>query len=81
MDDSIYYSYDKLLSYNALLNLVIGERGVGKTYGAKKYVIKRYKKHHKQFAYLRLKQGKSTYPNLKRKDMGILSNDMQYVGN
>ena len=29
----------------------------------------------KQFAYLRLKQGKSTHPNLKRKDMGILSNE------
>ena len=53
IDTSIYYNYDKLLSYNALLNLVIGERGVGKTYGAKKYVIKRYKKYGKQFAYLR----------------------------
>lgn len=53
MNSSIFYNYDKLLSYNALLNLIVGERGVGKTYGAKKYVINRYKKHKKQFVYLR----------------------------
>ena len=29
----------------------------------------------KQFEYLRSKQGKSTHPNLKRKYMGILSNE------
>lgn len=50
---SIYYSYQNVLSYGALLNLIIGERGVGKTYGAKTYVINRYKKKHKKFAYIR----------------------------
>lgn len=50
---SIFYDYQKVLSYNALLNIIIGERGVGKTYGAKKFVINRFKNKHKQFAYIR----------------------------
>lgn len=53
MDSSIFYSYQNVLSYNALLNLIIGERGVGKTYGAKEFVLNRFKKKHKQFAYIR----------------------------
>lgn len=28
----MYYDYNKILSYNAFLNILIGERGVGKTY-------------------------------------------------
>lgn len=51
--DNIYYNYDKLLSYNCLLNIVIGERGVGKSYGAKKYVLKHYKKTKRKFVWLR----------------------------
>ena len=50
---SIFYDYQKVLSYNAFLNIIIGERGVGKTYGAKKYVINRWIKKHKQFVYIR----------------------------
>lgn len=50
---NIYYDYQKILSYNALLNFIIGERGVGKSYGAKKYVAQRFIKKHKQFVYLR----------------------------
>ena len=53
MDENIFYSYQKVMSYNALLNIIIGERGVGKTYGAKKFVLNRFKKTHKQFAYVR----------------------------
>ena len=51
--NNIFYSYDKVLSYNAFLNIIIGERGVGKTYGAKKYVINRFLKKNKQFVYIR----------------------------
>ena len=40
MNKNIWYSYDKVLSYNAMLNFIIGERGVGKSYGIKKIVIK-----------------------------------------
>ena len=49
----MWYTYDKVMSYNAMLNFIIGERGVGKSYGIKKYVIKRFLKKHKQFIYLR----------------------------
>ncbi len=53
IDKSIFYDFNKMLSYNALLNFVIGERGVGKSYGAKKYVANRFIKKHKQFVYIR----------------------------
>lgn len=52
-DSNIFYNYDKVLSYNAFLNIIIGERGVGKTYGAKKYSINRWLKKRKQFVYIR----------------------------
>lgn len=50
---SMWYDYNKVFTYNALLNFIIGERGVGKTYGATKYVIKKYKKKKRKFVYLR----------------------------
>ena len=53
MDKNIFYDYQRVLSYNALLNFIIGERGVGKSYGAKKFVAKRFINKHKQFVYLR----------------------------
>lgn len=49
----MYYDYKKILSYNALLNILIGERGVGKTYGASKMVINNFIKKSHQFAYIR----------------------------
>lgn len=49
----IFYDFNKILSYNAFLNIIIGERGVGKTYGSKKYVINRFLKKGKQFVYIR----------------------------
>lgn len=53
MNDNIWYSYDKVLSYNAMLNFIIGERGVGKSYGIKKVSIKRFLKKNHKFIYLR----------------------------
>lgn len=53
MDTSIYYNYDRIISYDALLNILIGERGVGKTYGASKLVVKDFIKRKRQFVYLR----------------------------
>ena len=49
----IYYNYDRIISYNALLNILIGERGVGKTYGASKLVTNNFIKKKRQFIYLR----------------------------
>ena len=48
----MFYDYSKLLSYNALLNFVIGERGVGKSFGAKKFVITDYLKNGNEFVYI-----------------------------
>lgn len=53
MDKSIFYSPERLISFNALLNLIIGERGVGKTYNFKVYAVKRFLNKGKQFAYIR----------------------------
>lgn len=48
-----YYDYNRVLSYNCPVNVLIGERGVGKSYGAKQYVINQYKKKKAGFLYLR----------------------------
>ena len=48
-----YYSFDKVLSYNAVYNFVIGARGLGKTFGAKKKAINDYLNKGWQFIYLR----------------------------
>lgn len=53
IDESLYYSPSKLLSYNRVLNFVIGARGVGKTYGWTEHVIKRFLNKGEQFIYLR----------------------------
>ena len=49
----MYYDYTKVLSYSAMLNFILGERGVGKSYGAKKIAIKKYLKKNRKFIYLR----------------------------
>lgn len=48
-----YYSPQKLLSYNRILSFVTGGRGIGKSYGYKVYVTKRFIKYKKQFIYVR----------------------------
>lgn len=48
-----FYSYDRVLSYNCPVNVLVGERGVGKTYGAKDLLISDYLKRNKEFLYLR----------------------------
>lgn len=48
-----YYNYNKIISYNCPVNILIGERGVGKSYGAKEYVIKKYLKKKEKFLYIR----------------------------
>lgn len=48
-----YYSFDKIMSYNATYMFVVGARGLGKTYGAKKFVIRDALRNGNQFIYLR----------------------------
>lgn len=50
---SQFYNPDRDLSYNALLNFIIGARGVGKTYGWKVWCINRFIKTGEKFIYLR----------------------------
>lgn len=49
----MWYDINKTLSYNCLFNFVIGSRGCGKTYGAKKRAIKLFLDKGYQFIYLR----------------------------
>ena len=49
----MYCDFNKILSYNAFINFLHGERGVGKTYGASKFVIKQFLKNNDEFAYIR----------------------------
>ena len=53
IDKSIFFNLDQILSYNALFNLIVGGRGIGKTYGAKKHGIKSFLKTGSQFIYVR----------------------------
>lgn len=49
----MFYNFDKLFSYPFLIALVIGERGVGKSFNAKVAVLKKFLKTGEQFIYLR----------------------------
>lgn len=49
----MYWDINKTLTYNALFNFIVGARGVGKTYGAKQFVIKDFIKNDRQFVYVR----------------------------
>ena len=48
-----YYTLDKVISYNIPVNIIITERGYGKSYSVKDYVVSRYLKYHEQFIYIR----------------------------
>lgn len=49
----MYFELSKVLSYNAYLNIIIGERGVGKTYSVSKFVTKKFIDNGDEFAYIR----------------------------
>ena len=53
MNKNIYWDINEIMGYNAFLSFIIGERGVGKTYGSKAFVINRFLKYGEQFVYLR----------------------------
>lgn len=49
----MWYDVNKTLSHNCLLNFIVGQRGVGKTFSCKKRVINNFLKKGEQFIYLR----------------------------
>lgn len=53
MKKSIYWNIQKILGLHCDYNLVIGQRGNGKTYGCLKYFLEFYKKTKKRFCYIR----------------------------
>ena len=53
MNKKIYYNYDRIISYNALLNILVGPRGIGKTFGATEFVTDQFIKKNHEFVYLR----------------------------
>lgn len=80
MNTKIYYNYQRVMSYNANMNIIIGERGVGKSYGLKKFYIKYFLKTGKQIIYLRRYQSElenSLKDNYFFKD---IKNDKDLIG-
>lgn len=57
MESHLYYNPNKMLSYNRILNFIIGARGIGKSFSMKEYPIKRFLKHGEQFIYVRRYKG------------------------
>lgn len=53
MDENLHYNPQKLLSYNRIMNFIIGARGLGKTFGMKAYAINRFLKKGEQFVYVK----------------------------
>lgn len=53
MSDLPYYSFDRLLSYGGVINMAVGARGLGKTYGAKRLVIRNAVRKGEEFVYVR----------------------------
>lgn len=53
MKKSIYWNILKILGYKADFNLVIGQRGNGKSFGVLKHFLELYKKTKKRFCYIR----------------------------
>ena len=53
LKESDYYSLHRILTRNAVWNFIIGARGLGKTFDAKRHVVRDFLKNGWQFIYLR----------------------------
>ena len=53
IDTSIFWNLRQTLTYNYLFNIIVGNRGGGKTFGAKEWVIDNFIKKKEQFGYIR----------------------------
>ena len=53
IDYSMFWDIGKTLTYNSLINVIVGNRGGGKSYGAKKRGIDNFIKRREQFGYIR----------------------------
>ena len=86
MSESKWYNPQKLLSHNAFINFVMSPRGNGKSYSAKKIIIKNYLKYGKQAVYIRrtkveVDEVKDTYWNDIKEEFPNLEFDVKgYTG-
>lgn len=53
IDVSMFWNPGRTLTHNRLVNIIVGNRGGGKTYGAKQYAIERFITKGEQFGYIR----------------------------
>ena len=53
VDNSMYWNLRRTLTHNSLINVIVGNRGGGKTFGSKEYAIDRFIKYKEQFGYIR----------------------------
>lgn len=53
LDRSIFWSARRTLTHNKLINIIVGNRGGGKSYGAKQWSIDNFIKKGEQFGYVR----------------------------
>jgi hypothetical protein len=53
LDRSIFWDIGRTLTHNALFNIIVGNRGGGKSYGAKKRAIENFIRKKEQFGYIR----------------------------
>ena len=70
-DEDIYWDIHPMLTYGALFSFIVGNRGGGKTFGAKKFCINRFIKKGEQFIYVRrykqeLKRIKTFFDDIKQ---------------
>jgi len=53
ISDRIWYDYSTIMAFNYPINVIIGDRGCGKTYGANKWAYSRFKYLKEKFVILR----------------------------
>lgn len=53
IDTSIFWNIRRTLTHNMLINVIVGNRGGGKSYGAKEWAIDNFIKTGEQFGYIR----------------------------
>lgn len=53
IDNSMYWDLRRTLTHNSLIYIIVGNRGGGKSFGTKWYVIDRFIKYGEQFGYIR----------------------------
>lgn len=61
-----YYRLNKILSLNAVFNIIIGERSNGKTFATLEYAVKEFIKNGKEFAYVRRRQTEVKATDIKK---------------